>query len=169
MPQTVYLNGEPMHTIGDLPKVGTEAPAFSLVAKDLTMVTLHDYKGHRLVLNIFPSLDTDVCAASVRRFNKMAAELPNTSVLCVSKDLPFAAARFCVANGIENVTTASAFRSSFGKDYGVELVDGPLHGLLARALVLIDENGKVMATSLCQEITEEPDYDLVLRMLGKTE
>lgn len=169
MPQTVYLNGEPMHTIGDLPKVGTEAPAFSLVAKDLTMVTLHDYKGRRLVLNIFPSLDTDVCAASVRRFNKMAAELPNTSVLCVSKDLPFAAARFCVANGIYNVTTASAFRSSFGKDYGVELVDGPLHGLLARALVLIDENGKVMATSLCQEITEEPDYDLVLRMLGKTE
>lgn len=167
MPQTVYLNGEPMHTIGDLPKVGTEAPAFSLVAKDLTMVTLHDYKGRRLVLNIFPSLDTDVCAASVRRFNKMAAELPNTSVLCVSKDLPFAAARFCVANGIDNVTTASAFRSSFGKDYGVELVDGPLHGLLARALVLIDENGKVMATSLCQEITEEPDYDLVLRMLGK--
>ncbi len=158
-----------MHTIGDLPKVGTEAPAFSLVAKDLTMVTLHDYKGRRLVLNIFPSLDTDVCAASVRRFNKMAAELPNTSVLCVSKDLPFAAARFCVANGIDNVTTASAFRSSFGKDYGVELVDGPLHGLLARALVLIDENGKVMATSLCQEITEEPDYDLVLRMLGKTE
>ena len=121
------------------------------------------------MLNIFPSLDTDVCAASVRRFNKMAAELPNTSVLCVSKDLPFAAARFCVANGIDNVTTASAFRSSFGKDYGVELVDGPLHGLLARALVLIDENGKVMATSLCQEITEEPDYDLVLRMLGKTE
>ena len=169
MPQTVYLNGEPMHTIGDLPKVGTEAPAFSLVAKDLTMVTLHDYKGRRLVLNIFPSLDTDVCAASVRRFNKMAAELPNTSVLCVSKDLPFAAARFCVANGIDNVTTASAFRSSFGKDYGVELVGGPLHGLLARALVLIDENGKVMATSLCQEITEEPDYDLVLRMLGKTE
>ena len=169
MPQTVYLNGEPMHTIGDLPKVDTEAPAFSLVAKDLTMVTLHDYKGRRLVLNIFPSLDTDVCAASVRRFNKMAAELPNTSVLCVSKDLPFAAARFCVANGIDNVTTASAFRSSFGKDYGVELVDGPLHGLLARALVLIDENGKVMATSLCQEITEEPDYDLVLRMLGKTE
>lgn len=169
MPQTVYLNGEPMHTIGDLPKVGTEAPAFSLVAKDLTMVTLHDYKGRRLVLNIFPSLDTDVCAASVRRFNKMAAELPNTSVLCVSKDLPFAAARFCVANGIDNVTTASAFRSSLGKDYGVELVDGLLHGLLARALVLIDENGKVMATSLCQEITEEPDYDLVLRMLGKTE
>lgn len=169
MPQTVYLNGEPMHTIGDLPKAGTEAPAFSLVAKDLTMVTLHDYKGRRLVLNIFPSLDTDVCAASVRRFNKMAAELPNTSVLCVSKDLPFAAARFCVVNGIENVTTASAFRSSFGKDYGVELVDGPLHGLLARALVLIDENGNVMATSLCQEITEEPDYDLVLRMLGKTE
>lgn len=167
MPQTVYLNGEPMHIIGDLPKVGTEAPAFSLVAKDLMMVTLHDYKGRRLVLNIFPSLDTDVCAASVRRFNKMAAELPNTSVLCVSKDLPFAAARFCVANGIDNVTTASAFRSSFGKDYGVELVDGPLHGLLSRALVLIDENGKVMATSLCQEITEEPDYDLVLRMLGK--
>lgn len=158
-----------MHTIGDLPKVGTEAPAFSLVAKDLAMVTLHDYKGHRLVLNIFPSLDTDVCAASVRRFNKMAADLPNTSVLCVSKDLPFAAARFCVANGIDNVATASAFRSSFGKDYGVELVDGPLHGLLARALVLIDEDGKVMATSLCQEITEEPDYDLVLRMLGKAE
>lgn len=156
--ETVFFNGSPMHTIGELPKVGTDAPYFALVGKDLSDINLHDFKGKRVVLNIFPSIDTDVCAASVRRFNKDASSLPNTVVLCVSQDLPFAAGRFCAANDIENVYTASGFRSDFGKEYGVEIVDGPLRGLYARALVVIDENGKIKGTSLCQEITEEPDY-----------
>lgn len=165
--ETVFLNGSPMHTIGELPKAGTDAPNFALVGKDLSEINLHDFKGKRVVLNIFPSVDTDVCAASVRRFNKDAASLPNTVVLCVSEDLPFAGARFCAANDIENVFTASGFRSDFGKEYGVELVDGPLRGLYARALVVIDENGKVIGTSLCQEITEEPDYKFAEELLKK--
>ncbi len=165
--ETVFLNGTPMHLSGELPKVGSDAPYFALVAKDLSEINLHDYKGKRVVLNIFPSIDTDVCAASVRRFNKEASELPNTVVLCVSEDLPFAAGRFCSANGIDNVYTASGFRSDFGKDYGVELVDGPLRGLYARGLVVIDENGKVLGTSLCQEITEEPDYEFAKNLLKK--
>ncbi len=165
--ETVFLQGSPMHTSGELPKVGTDAPYFALVGKDLSELNLHDFKGKRVVLNIFPSVDTDVCAASVRRFNKDAASLPNTVVLCVSEDLPFAGARFCAANDIENVFTASGFRSDFGKEYGVELVDGPLRGLYARALVVIDENGKVLGTSLCQEITEEPDYKFAEDLLKK--
>lgn len=164
---TVFLNGAPMHTVGDLPKAGTEAPAFALVARDLSDVNLHDYKGKRLVLNIFPSVDTGVCAASVRRFNKEAAEFDNTQVLCVSMDLPFAGARFCAANDITNVATVSAFRSDFGKAYGVELADGPMRGLLTRAVVVINEEGKVIGTSLCEQITEEPDYDFVKQLLGK--
>jgi thiol peroxidase len=163
--ETVTFQGAPMHTAGELPKAGTEAPAFALVAKDLSELNLHDYKGKRVVLNIFPSLDTDVCAASVRRFNKDAGEYPDTVVLCVSQDLPFAAGRFCVANDIKNVHTASGFRSDFGKTYGIELVDGPLRGLYARALVVIDKDGKVLGTSLCEEITEEPDYDFVKNLL----
>lgn len=165
--ETVFLQGSPMHTSGELPKVGTDAPYFALVGKDLSELNLHDFKGKRVVLNIFPSVDTDVCAASVRRFNKDASSLPNTVVLCVSEDLPFAGARFCAANDIENVYTASGFRSDFGKEYGVELVDGPLRGLYARALVVIDENGKVLGTSLCQEITEEPDYKFAEELLKK--
>lgn len=165
MDDTVFLNGEPMHISGRLPKPQSDAPSFALVAKDLTDISLHDYRGKRVVLNIFPSLDTDVCAASVRRFNKEVSEFPNTVVLCVSKDLPFAAARFCVVNGIENVLTASAFRSDFGKNYGVELLDGPLRGLFARAVVIIDEHGKVLATSVCRNIEEEPDYELVEKIL----
>lgn len=154
-----------MHTVGELPKVGADAPWFALVGKDLSEINLHDYKGKRLVLNIFPSLDTDVCAASVRRFNKEASELKDTVVLCVSEDLPFAAARFCVANGIDNVYTASGFRSDFGKTYGVELADGPLRGLYARGLVVLDRDGKVLGTSLCEEITEEPDYEFAKSLL----
>ena len=165
--ETVFLNGTPMHLSGELPKAGTDAPDFALVAKDLSELNLHDYKGKRVVLNIFPSIDTEVCAASVRRFNKEASELPNTVVLCVSADLPFAGARFCAANGIDNVYTASGFRSDFGKNYGIELVDGPLRGLYSRGLVVIDENGKVMGTSLCQEITEEPDYEFAKDLLKK--
>lgn len=155
-----------MHICGELPKAGEAAPDFALVGRDLSDISLHDYRGKRVVLNIFPSLDTDVCAASVRRFNKDASEYPDTVVLCVSKDLPFAAARFCSVNGIDNVATASAFRSDFGKNYGVEFVDGPLRGLFARALVVIDKEGKVLGTSLCEQVTEEPDYDFVKNLLS---
>ncbi len=164
--KTVFLNGTPMHLCGELPKAGDEAPVFALVAKDLSEINLHDYNGKRVVLNIFPSLDTDVCAASVRRFNKEASEYPDTVVLCVSRDLPFAAARFCTVNDIENVATASAFRSDFGQNYGVELVDGPLRGLFARAIVVIDRDGKVLGTSFYEQVIEEPDYDFVKKLLG---
>ncbi len=164
--ETVFFNGAPMHICGELPKAGEAAPDFALVGRDLSDINLHDYRGKRVVLNIFPSLDTDVCAASVRRFNKDASEYPDTVVLCVSKDLPFAAARFCSVNGIDNVATASAFRSDFGKNYGVEFVDGPLRGLFARALVVIDKEGKVLGTSLCEQVTEEPDYDFVKKLLS---
>ncbi len=163
--ETVTLNGSSMHILGNLPKPGDEAPFFSLVGKDLSEINLEQFKGKRVVLNIFPSIDTDVCAASVRRFNKDASEYPDTVVLCVSEDLPFAAARFCAANGIENVFTASGFRSDFGKTYGFELVDGPLRGLYARGLVVIDKDGKVLGTSLCEEITEEPYYAFAHELL----
>ncbi len=163
--ETVFLNGTPMHTVGELPVAGSIAPDFSLTARDLSDISLHDFKGKRVVLNIFPSLDTDVCAASVRRFNQDVADYPDTVVLCVSKDLPFAAGRFCTVNGITNVETASAYRSDFGTAYGVELADGPLRGLFARALVVIDKDGRVLGTSLCQETTEEPDYNFVKKIL----
>lgn len=162
---TVKFQGNPMPTVGELPAVGTEAPLFALTAQDLSDISLHDLYGKRVVLNIFPSLDTDVCAASVRRFNKMASELPNTIVLCISMDLPFAATRFCTINGIENVKTGSGFRSDFGRTYGVEIAEGPFRGLYARALLILDENGKVIGQSLCDEITNEPDYDYALNLL----
>lgn len=167
MPQTVFLNGLPMHLVGEMPAPGTEAPYFVLTTPELSDINLHDYEGKRVVLNIFPSLDTEVCATSVRKFNKEASELPDTVVICVSMDLPFAAGRFCSANGIHNVVTGSAFRSAFGKEYGVLLTDGPLQGLLARALVVIDRDGKIMATSLCEQITEEPDYEMVKKLLAR--
>lgn len=163
--ETVFLQGNPMHLVGELPVAGSIAPDFTLTADDLSDIRLSDFNGKRLVLNIFPSIDTDVCAASVRHFNQDVASYKNTEVLCVSMDLPFAAARFCTINGIKNVETASAFRSDFGKSYGVELVDGPLRGLLARALVVIDRDGRVLGTSLCNEITEEPDYDFAKNLL----
>ena len=163
--ESVLFNGQPMHIYGKTPKVGEDAPNFALVAKDLSEICLHDYKGKRVVLNIFPSLDTDVCAASVRRFNVDASKLENTVVLCVSMDLPFAAQRFCVANGIENVAPASGFRSDFGQNYGVEITDGPLRGLYARGLIIIDENGKIMGTCLNRELTEEPDYNFAINLL----
>lgn len=167
METTVFLKGAPMHISGKMPEAGTKAPNFALVNKDLSELNLHDLKGKRVVLNIFPSLDTDVCAASVRRFNKDASELENTVVVCVSKDLPFAMSRFCVANGIDNVYTASAFRSDFGKEYGVELLDGPLRGLFARALIILNEEGDIMGTSLSEEITTEPDYEFAKQLLKK--
>lgn len=167
METTVFLNGLPMHLVGELPKVGDQAPYFVLVDKDLKDFNLEEYKGKRVVLNIFPSVDTPVCAASVRKFNQDVANLENTVVICVSKDLPFAFANFCAANNIENVVTGSAFRSDFGETYGIELADGPMRGLLARGVVVIDENGKVIGTSLCEQITEQPDYAFVENLLKK--
>lgn len=164
--ETIELNGLQMHTTGSLPKAGTKAPDFILTGKGLEDITLSQFKGKRVVLNIFPSLDTDVCAASVRYFNQDAASLPDTVVLCVSADLPFAAARFCSVNGIDNVMTASTFRSDFGKVYGCEIADGPMRGLMARCLVVIGPDGEVLGTSLNKQITEEPDYALVKKLLG---
>lgn len=164
--RTVTLMGAPMNVPGEMPAIGSAAPDFILTAQDLSDIKLSDFRGKRVVLNIFPSLDTDVCAASVRRFNVDASKMPNTVVLCVSMDLPFAAQRFCVANGIENVMTASGFRSSFGKDYGMEIGGGLMRGLYARGLVIIDENGKVIGTSICDEITHEPDYDYAESLLS---
>lgn len=154
----VKFMGSPVSTVGELPAAGSVAPDFDLVGQDLGDIKPEDFKGKQIVLNIFPSLDTDVCAASVRRFNKDAANYPDTVVICVSKDLPFAATRFCTVNGIENVKTGSGFRSDFGKVYGVEISDGPLKGLYARSIVVIDKDGNVKGTELVDEITNEPDY-----------
>ena len=160
---TVTLKGNLIHTIGELPAIGTQAPGFSLVKNDLSDINLADFQGKRVVLNIFPSLDTAVCAASVRRFNVESAKLENTVVICISKDLPFAHTRFCTTEGISNVVTASEFRgNNFGKAYGVMLTDGPLQGLLARSVVVLDESGKVVHTELVPEITREPDYESAL-------
>ena len=164
---TVTLKGNAIHTIGELPKIGSQAPEFSLVKNDLSDIISSDFKGKRVILNIFPSLDTAVCAASVRRFNVEAAKLPNTAVVCISKDLPFAHSRFCTTEGIANVVPASEFRSNnFGKAYGVMLTDGPLQGLMARAVVVLDETGKVVYNELVPEIAQEPDYEAVLAVLN---
>ncbi|MFE2656497.1 thiol peroxidase [Brevibacterium sp. NPDC059310] len=163
---TTALEGNPVHTSGDLPAIGTQAPAYTLVGNDLGEVNSSDFADSRVVLNIFPSVDTGVCAASVRRFNELAASLENTTVVCVSNDLPFAQARFCGAESIDDVVTASAFRSAFGKEYGVTMVDGPLAGLLARAVVVLDDTGTVIYTQLVDEITTEPDYDAAMASLG---
>jgi thiol peroxidase len=162
----ITLKGNPIRTCGDLPKVGTAAPTFTLVKTDLSETALKDFTGRRLVLNIFPSLDTPTCAASVRKFNALASGTPNTTVLCVSADLPFAAGRFCSTEGLANVVPASCFRSAeFGSAYGVAMVDGPLRGLMARAVVVVDEAGKVVYTELVPEIAREPDYDKALAAL----
>ena len=163
---SVTFHGSPAHTIGELPAVGSKAPAFELVGADLSSLTSASLAGRRVVLNIFPSVDTGVCATSVREFNKRAAGLENTTVLCVSKDLPFAQARFCGAEGLDDVVTASAFRSSFGENYGVTMAEGPLAGLLARAVVVIGADGVVRHTEQVTEITDEPDYDAALAALG---
>lgn len=160
------FKGTPVHTIGDLPSAGQSAPAFTLTGKDLSDVTLADQAGRRVVLNIFPSVDTGVCAASVRKFNELAAGLENTTVVCASADLPFALGRFCGAEGIENVVVGSTFRSEFPTDYGTKLVDGPLAGVNARAVVVIDADGTVVYTQLVPEITTEPDYDAALAALA---
>lgn len=155
---TTAFKGTPVHTVGELPAVGASAPRFTLAGSDLGDVSSSDLSG-RVVLNIFPSVDTGVCAASVRRFNEIAAGLEDTTVVCVSEDLPFAQARFCGAEGIEHVTVASAFRSDFGRTYGVSLADGPMHGLLARSVVVLDADGTVLHSQLVPEIAQEPAYD----------
>jgi thiol peroxidase len=156
----VTLKGNPIHTNGELPQVGAPAPAFKLTGGDLRDVTLADYKGKKKVLNIVPSLDTAVCATSTRRFNEAAGKLPNTVVLVVSADLPFASKRFCTTEGLKNVVPLSLMRDkSFAKDYGVLLQDGPLAGICARAVVVVDENDRVTYTQLVPEIGQEPDYD----------
>lgn len=164
MAETAF-RGNSIHTVGDLPAVGTSAPSFTLTKGDLGDLTVDDLAGSKVVLNIFPSIDTPTCAASVRQFNKLAAGREGATVVCVSADLPFAQNRFCGAEGIENVSTASAFRSDFGTAYGVQMVDGPLSGLLARAVVVLDERGTVTYTQLVSEIADEPDYDAALAAL----
>ena len=164
---SVNFKGNPVHVDGQFPKVADKAPAFRLVGGDLSEKTLRDFAGKRKVLNIFPSIDTGVCAASVRHFNKDAAGLRNAVVLCISADLPFAQARFCGAEGIENVVMLSMMRGrEFLEDYGVAMTDGPLAGLAARAVVVLDENDKVIHAQLVDEIGHEPDYDSALKALG---
>ena len=162
---SVTLQGNTFNTVGDLPQVGAQAPNFTLVETDLSETTLADYAGSKLILNIFPSVDTGVCATSIRSFNQKASDLDNTKVLCVSADLPFAAARFCGAEGIENVATGSSFRGSFGVDYGVSFSDGPLAGLLSRSVVVIDEQGKVVHAEQVAETTDEPNYGAAIAAL----
>ena len=162
---TTAFKGNPVNTAGDLPAAGASAPAFDLVGDGLSELTSGDLSG-RVVLNIFPSIDTGVCAASVRKFNELAASLDNTTVVNVSQDLPFAQARFCGAEGIDKVKVGSAFRSTFGEDFGVTMADGPMAGLLARSVVVLDADGKVLHTELVPEITQEPDYDAAVSALG---
>lgn len=165
---TVTFQGTPVTLCGELPKVGEQAPRFGGVKGDLTTVHLPDFLGKKVVLNIFPSLDTPVCAASVRRFNKEAASLENTVVLCVSKDLPFAQARFCTTEGLNDVVAISVFRCHhFDERYGLTMTDGPLKGLLARAVVIVDEAGRIVYEELVPEITNEPDYGAALAALKK--
>lgn len=161
----ITFKDSPVHSVGELPTVGEKAPDFELVGSDLSPVTLSDFAGKKVVLNIFPSLDTGVCALSVRTFNEKAASLEGTVVLNVSMDLPFAQARFCGAEGIENALVASGFRSNFGSDYGVTFTDGPLQGLYSRCVVVLDEQGTVRYTQQVAETTTEPDYEAALAAL----
>jgi thiol peroxidase len=162
---TTALGGNPAHTVGDLPAVGDKAPDFTLVDADLQAFSLADVPG-RKVLSIFPSIGTGVCQASVRKFNELASGLENTTVLNISVDLPFAVKDFCAAEGLENVKVGSAFRSTFGDDYGVRLLDSKFEGLLARAIVVVDEDGTVSHAELVPEIGTEPDYDAAVSALG---
>lgn len=162
----ITLGGNPIHTVGELPAVGSSTPSFSVTKADLSDITPADLAGKRVVINIFPSLDTAVCATSVRKFNELAGGLDNTIVLCVSADLPFAQGRFCGAEGLANVTTASTFRGDFGTAYGVAMADGKLAGLMARSVVVLDESGKVLHSQLVPEIAQEPDYDAAIASLA---
>ena len=163
---TVTLKGNNINTIGNLPEVGSKAPDFLLTVTDLSTQVLSDFEGHNVVLNIFPSIDTGTCAQSVRTFNQEAAEMENTKVLCISRDLPFAQARFCGAEGIENVLMLSDYNNgSFGKAYGLEFANGPLIGLHSRCVIVLDENGTVKYTEQVTETTEEPNYKAALEAL----
>lgn len=163
---TIKFKGSPVHTIGNLPQTGSTAPAFSLTKTNLSESTLTDYKGKKVVLNIFPSLDTSVCAASVRHFNAEAEKLPGTVILCISKDLPFAHSRFCASEGLKNVINLSEFKDfEFGKNYGVTMTDGPLAGLFSRVVIVLNEEGKVVYTEQVPEIAQEPDYARALAAL----
>lgn len=162
---TITLKGNEIHTLGTLPEIGSSIDA-TFIATDLSEKKISDYQGKKIVLNIFPSIDTGVCAASVHNFNKEASKLENTVVLCVSRDLPFAMGRFCGAEGIKNVETLSDFKSGkFGKDTGLEITDGPLAGLHSRAIIVLNESGKVIYTEQVPEITEEPNYSKALKMI----
>lgn len=164
---TVKFKGGSVTLSGKIPQKVNQAPEFLLTKNDLSDVSSKDFSGTKIVMNIFPSVDTGVCAASVRRFNQEAARLAGTKVLCISRDLPFAQARFCGAEGIDNVIMLSELRNrDFGKDYGLAMNDGPLAGLLARAVIVVDENRKVVYSQLVPEITEEPDYDAVIKFLN---
>ena len=163
----IALKGNEINTSGNLPEVGSIAKNFKLTALDLSVKTLNDFKGKNLVLNIFPSIDTGTCAASVRNFNKSAASLDNTTVLCISRDLPFAQGRFCGAEGIENVVMLSDFNTGlFGKTYGLDIIDGPLAGLNSRSVVVLNTEGKVIYTEQVAETIEEPNYELALASLA---
>ena len=163
---TITLGGNPIHTSGDLQKVGTKAVDFSLVNTDLGPSTLADFSGSRVVLNIFPSIDTGTCAASVRKFNEKASAIENTKVLCISRDLPFAQKRFCGAEGLENVINLSDFKEGiFGKNYGLEITDGPLAGLHSRVVIVLDENGTILHNEQVSEIADEPNYEAALAVL----
>lgn len=163
----ILLGPNQINTNGDLPKVGSQAIDFQLRQTDLSIATLTDFKGTRLVFNIFPSVDTSTCAASVRMFNKLASNLSNTKVICISRDLPQAQQRFCGAEGLENVVNLSDFATGkFGQDYGVEMIDGKMHGYHARAVVVLDENHTIIHIELCEQVGNEPNYDAVLTILG---
>ncbi|MEC5165626.1 thiol peroxidase [Flavobacterium sp. PL11] len=163
---SITLGGNPIHTSGELPKVGTKMTDFKLVNTDLAEVSLNDYAGKRVVLNIFPSVDTGTCAASVRAFNEKASALENTTVLCISRDLPFAQKRFCAAEGLENVVSLSDFKNGdFSKNNGLEMTEGPLAGLHSRAIIVIDENGTIIHTEQVGEIADEPNYEAAIAVL----
>ena len=162
----ITLKGNPFKTEGSLPKVGKKAPKFSLIKSDLSKVKLKDFKGSKLILNIFPSIDTGTCAASVRKFNEKASTKENTKVLCISRDLPFAQKRFCGAEGLENVINLSDFKDgSFGKNFGLEITDGPLAGLHSRVVIVLDEKGTILHTEQVGEIADEPNYEAALAVL----
>lgn len=162
---TITFRGTTAHTTGELPKVGSVAPDFTAVSTDLTEISLKEFQGKKVVLNIFPSVDTGVCAASVRRFHKEAAALNNVQILCLSKDLPFALGRFCATEGIDNITMLSDFRGNFEKNYGTVFTDTPLKGLLSRSVVILDEKGSVVYAEQVAETTNEPNYEAALTAL----
>lgn len=161
----ITLSGNPINTIGELPKIGETAQNFTLVSSDLTEKSLSDFKGKRIILNLFPSIDTGICSASVRKFNEIVSTLENTVIINISKDLPFALSRFCAAEGLDNIFTLSDFRGSFSKDYGVEMIDGTLKGLISRAIIVIDEKNTIIYTEQVPEIKQEPNYDNVINIL----